>query len=124
MEKLSDCCQKPLFNDTNYCTHCRQACNPVEFKTFKDLEFKSHHIVASIMGSVFEPVMAEYKDAKQARIIFDNGLKLSVLFGSTFYSNGINTYEAWCSHLDDEPLGYLSEDEVTGYMIKLQKEVL
>lgn len=80
-------------------------------KTFEDLVFKPHPI--------------GIKEARQAVIKFDNSVELSVIIGSYekvgFYSNGINTYEAYCMNCEeDEPMGYLTTDEVTAYMIELQ----
>ncbi len=92
-------------------------------KTFKDLEFTEHRVVESAKEAIKRGIdMNEYLNAKQSFIEFDNGKKLSVIFGSVFYSNGIDTYE--CMELgrdDNQPLGYLSEDEVTKYMLELQK---
>ena len=99
-------------------------------KTFEDLEFKDHQVEISakeieakapetykkIKGS-----LDEQKQAKQAVITFDNGVRLSVIIGSIFYSNGVDTYEAYQLGLDgNEPRGYLTKDEVTEYMKELQ----
>jgi len=79
-------------------------------KTFKDLEFKSHAMCETSKC-----------DFKQAKMKFDNGKEVSVLLGKVFYSNGIDTYEAWDLSEKEGPLGYLTENEVTEYMLKLQK---
>ena len=50
-------------------------------KTFKDLKFEKHY---------YSPFC---KEAKQAKMNFENGFGVSVLFGNCFYSNGRNTYE-------------------------------
>jgi len=90
-------------------------------KTFKDLEFKDHPMVKGAKEAIKKGVdMTEEAKAKQAKIKFENGVVLSVIFGSIFYSNGVDTYE--CMTLgSDEPIGYLTEDEVTKYMVELQK---
>ena len=81
-------------------------------KTFKDLEFKPH----SISGI-------------QARINFDNKYGVSVVCGSMFYSNGIDTYElgilyegslTYNTYITDDVLGGLSSNEVTDIMVKVQ----
>ncbi len=91
-------------------------------KTFKDLEFKEHNLVQDAKEAIKKGIdMNEYLDCKSAKIEFDNGKILSVIFGSPFYSNGIDTYE--CMELgrdDNQPIGYLAEDEVTEYMRELQ----
>lgn len=94
-------------------------------KTFKDLEFKPHELSR----------FAE-KGAKHARIFFPNGYGVSVLFGGDFYSNGVDTYELAvlrkCENgkgylvdcntpITEDVLSYITEDEVTEAMIKVQK---
>lgn len=92
-------------------------------KTFEDLEFKEHGIVSSARESIKMGVdMTQYLSAKQAVIELDNGVKLSVLFGTVFYSNGVDTYEAMVlDEGDNEPRGYLTESQVTEYMKVLQR---
>jgi hypothetical protein len=81
-------------------------------KTFKDLEFKPH----SISGI-------------QATMNFDNKYGVSVVCGSMFYSNGIDTYElgvlyegslTYNTYITDDVLGGLSSNEVTNIMVKVQ----
>lgn len=88
-------------------------------KTFKDLEFKKHSISTIEM----------YKNAKQAKIDFDNGYGVSVIFGSCFYSNGIDTYEVavlfngnitYDTEITNDVLGHLSENKVSEVMEKVQ----
>lgn len=74
--------------------------------TFDDLVFKNH------------PAGIGY----QARLSFPNGLYISVVLGSMFCSNGINTYEAWCDAVDDNPRGYLTAEQVTDYMKEIQEK--
>ena len=90
-------------------------------KTFQDLEFKEHNVVKSAKIAMERGVdMSDYIDAKHAKITFENGKILSVLCGKCFYSNGIDTYEAMELSSDNDPKGYLTEQEVTEYMIFLQ----
>jgi hypothetical protein len=87
-------------------------------KTFQDLEFKDHSL-SSI-----------YPEAKQARIDFDNGYGVSVIFGSCFYSNGVDTYEVgvlkdgsltYDTHITNDVIGGLTADEVTEIMKQVQE---
>lgn len=82
-------------------------------KTFEDLEFKPH----SVAGTY-------------ARMYFDNEYGVSVICGSMFYSNGINTYElavlykdsiTYNTDITNDVIGHLSADKVTDIMIKVQK---
>lgn len=82
-------------------------------KKFEDLEFKPHKILS---GS-------------HAVMDFPNGYGVSVLFGDSFYSNGIDTYELGVlkdGHLDystsitNDVLYNITKDEVTEVMIKVQ----
>ena len=83
-------------------------------KTFKDLKFETHFLSTA---------------AKQAIENFENGYGVSVLFGNCFYSNGIDTYEVavlfgesitYDTEITDDVMRYLSEDEVSEIMAKVQ----
>jgi len=91
-------------------------------KTFKDLKFKPYSSSKSVLGS--------YEGAKQAIETFENGYGVSVVFGSCFYSNGIDNYEvavlfngsiAYDTGMTDDVMGYLTEDEVSEMMLKVEK---
>lgn len=93
-------------------------------KTFKDLIFEKHSVALSA-GKTLDKYpelgfMKEMLDAKQAVIEFDNGRKLSVIFGQTFYSDGVSTYEAMEIDADNKPKGYLTSEEVSDYMKEIQ----
>ncbi len=84
-------------------------------KEFKDLEFNTH---------------AAGFNAKRAIMSFDNGFGVSVVLGSMFYSNGIDTYEVavlddgsltYGTYITDDVIGYISQDEVTEVMRKVQE---
>lgn len=86
-------------------------------KTFKDLEFKEHQLAKF------------YKGAKQAIMEFENGFGVSVIFGSCFYSNGIDTYEVavlkngslcYDTIITSDVLGGLTESEVSEVIQKVQ----
>jgi len=90
-------------------------------KTFKDLKFENH--------SVATAEIERFNGAKQAIENFENGYGVSVLFGSCFYSNGIDTYEVailfgesitYNTEITDDVMGYLSKDEVSEIMAKVQ----
>jgi hypothetical protein len=88
-------------------------------KTFKDLEFNAHSLSA----------VERFEGAKQATYTFENNYGVSVLFGNCFYSNGIDTYElavlfdgnlCYTTDITSDVLAYITEDEVTSAMIKIQ----
>ena len=88
-------------------------------KTFKDLNFKKHQL---------SELSGRYKNHKTAFEVFENGYAVSVLFGESFYSNGIDTYElaillngelCYTSGITDGVLGELSEEEVSDIMIRV-----
>lgn len=90
-------------------------------KIFKDLEFKDY--------LVHESIDKKFKGHKQAIQGFENGFGVSVLFGKSFYSDGVETYElavlfgsniTYNSELSDGVYGYLTKDEVTDFMLKIQ----
>ncbi len=71
---------------------------------------------------------------KQAKIFFDNNYGASVVFGSFYYSNGIDTYElavltgnrkvsgiTYDTEITDDVLGYLSETQVTKALKQIQQ---
>lgn len=90
-------------------------------KTFKDLQFKECGIAKSAKIAMERGVdMSDYIDAKQAKIMLGIGIEVSILFGKCFYSNGIDTYEMMELHGNNEPRGYLTEQQVTEYMMELQ----
>ena len=89
-------------------------------KTFNDLEFEPHP--SAWIG------IDEYRDAKQAKITFENGYGVSVLFGSRFYSNGKDTYEVtvlydgsitYNTDITDGVMSNLFENEVSDVMAKV-----
>lgn len=67
-------------------------------------------------------------DYEKSIYIF-NMWRVSVLLGRCFYSNGVNTYElgilydedlTYNTDIADDVLGYITEEEVTEIMIKVQ----
>ena len=89
-------------------------------KTFKDLIFEDHELIEHLSDEMLGGPMKHLKNSKHAKMEFDNGKTISVLSGKAFYSNGIDTYEARCIELGPEPKGYLTEQEVTDFMIEIQ----
>lgn len=117
-DKVQDAINKLLDLRHKYILLCD---NRRIMKTFKDLIFKEHVLAKD--SSLF-------KGCKQATLNFDNGYGVSVLFGKRVYSNGIDTYELavtedMCTCYDtpitDDVLGYLTKNEVTEAMIKIQE---
>lgn len=91
-------------------------------KTFEDLVFEPHPIT--------ESWIEKYKDCKHAVMNFDNHYGVSVIFGTAFYSNGIDTYElavlldgelCYPSEIGNDVLAYITKEEVTEAMIKVQQ---
>ena len=90
-------------------------------KTFKDLVFEPHSIAKNGLEG--------YKEAKHAIMDFDNDYGISVIFGSCFYSNGINTYEvavrykqgiSYSTNITNDVMGHLTARQVTNVMKKIQ----
>lgn len=46
---------------------------------------------------------------------FDN-IEISVVRGNYFYSNGVDTYEAWKINSKEDPEGYLTSEQVNKYI--------
>lgn len=85
-------------------------------KTFKDL--------------VFNPHPNPFACGTQAKLDFDNGYSISVIFGHYFYSNGIDTYEigilkngilCYDTPITDDVIGYVDAEEVTNIMKQIQE---
>jgi len=81
---------------------------------FEDLVFKPHPI----------------GNGKIATLNFPNDFGVSVVFGSLFYSNGVDNYELAVLHngeltydteITDDVLGYLSPKEISDVMGEIQK---
>jgi len=95
-------------------------------KTFNDLVFEPHKATLNeqakkdLIASGMNPDSDIFNEMLQCKIEFNNGIRLSVIFGKMFYSNGVDTYEAM-EIGSNEPKGYLSKDEVTEYMKELQE---
>jgi hypothetical protein len=85
-------------------------------KTFKDLEFQPHF---------------NDENGIMSRMSFDNGFGVSVIKTSFSYGGKKGLYElavldssgsiTYDTTITEDVLGYLSEDEVTENMIKIQK---
>lgn len=87
-------------------------------KDFKDLQFSSH-----FAGT-----------GQQSQLFFKNGYGVSVVFGSLFYSNGVDTYEiavtkgnkkewnlCYTTHVTDDVIGYQTKEEISEIMKKVQE---
>lgn len=98
--------------------------------TFRDLIFSEDSISKSARDTLtknkdIQDMLKDYltslSNHKSARIEFDNGYFISVKFGKMYYSNGIDTYEVY-SNLDNNVLEYLTSEQITEYMIKIQNQ--
>ena len=95
-----------------------------KLKTFDDLVFED-------WNKLNDQFLAErFKGHKQAFINFFNGYGASVIFGSTFRSNGIDTYEIAILHdgnlcydsgITNDVIGNQSKTEITEILEKIQK---
>ena len=89
-------------------------------KIFEDLVFEKHpfHILADQMGESY-PNYNSNKTCYQSQMTFGNGLQISVIIGTPFYSNGIDTYEVclWSESGYEEVFGNLSDME-TSYLME------
>jgi hypothetical protein len=89
-------------------------------KTFRDLKFKPHYVSSRV----------DYPEATHAIIQFENGYGISVVFGTCFYSNGIDTYEAaiiknnklcYDTEITNDVLKYQTKKEITQIMKRVQE---
>ncbi len=103
--------------------------NRINLKSFKDLVFIPHPIAREAQGLPL-CVAKEYAKAKQAKMDFENGYGISVLFGSMFYSNGIDSYEVgvlkggtlcYDTPITNDVIGYIPAAEVSDIMRKIQE---
>jgi hypothetical protein len=71
---------------------------------------------------VFEPWDLERPENGLLRASgsFENGKAYSIIFGTLFYSNGIDTYEIMTSDCD-EPRGYQTKEEIEEILKNLQE---
>ena len=85
---------------------------------FEDLVFEKHpfHILAEEMGESY-PNYDDNRTCYQAKFRFDNGLNFSVVIGTPFLSNGVDTYEAclWSEEYQ-ETFGHLTDMQVNSLM--------
>jgi hypothetical protein len=87
-----------------------------DYKTFKDLEFVPTE---------------QFLDGIKSAFHFDNGYGVSVVRHKFSYGNGLNLFELavidksgdiiYSTPITDDVLGYLSEDDVSDTMIKIQR---
>ena len=80
-------------------------------KTFKDLIFKPHQAVPKGVAAVMYFPLGDNGE---------NGWFSVVGGGSGLYGDGVSTFEVLADGMDD-PLTYLSKEQVTHLMLKRQK---
>ena len=88
-----------------------------EFLVKEILPLESH--LSDNITDVIGRTLLRMQNLYSARIAFNNGYFISVKLGNQFWSNGVDTYEVY-SNLDGNATGYLTSEEVTEYMIKIQ----
>lgn len=87
---------------------------------FSDLEFKPHPVLRGMSGDALE-ILSSFKGSAQAIWVVGD-VRISIVFGEMFYSNGVNTYEVMITEglddnpVSDEPLGYLTKGEVEDFI--------
>ena len=105
-----------------------------QYKTFDDLVFEDWARRQGYNQATMPPLFrAMFAEQKQAILEFENGYAISVLFGSTFYSDGISTYEVGifgpngelCCIPEimgeyDSVIGYQTKEQVTAIMKQVQ----
>ena len=108
-----------------------------EYLTFDDLNFEVHPLKISMLEAEtklpdfpFEKGHTDWHTTQEiAQLNFDNGYGISVLFGTAFYSNGIDNYEVavlkdgvlnYETSITHDVLGYQTKEQVTEVMKKLQ----
>lgn len=79
---------------------------------------------------VFEPHPIGLKNHTQAKMTFDNGYGVSVICGTLFYSNGVDTYEVaplkgdlieFNHQVMGDVSGYRTKQEVSDIMARIQR---
>lgn len=98
-------------------------------KIINDLVFNPHPM-AEEADKLPLYLREKYALSKQAKMNFENGYGVSVLLGSMFYSNGIDTYEVgilkngslcYDTPITNDVIGYITADEVNEIMRKIQE---
>lgn len=98
---------------------------------FEDIEFKPRFPKADCeaVKEVSPDTYAWMSTSQQAHIAFSNGYGASILLGSMFYSNGIDTYELAVVHdggitydtpITSDVLGYLTQSELMDYLQQIE----
>ena len=84
---------------------------PKGILTFDDLVFKTHPTIGF--------------PAVQASADLKNGGWISAVGGPSYlHGDGKNTFEVMSSETDGDVLAYLTPEEVTGHMLRIQMRVL
>lgn len=100
-----------------------------KIKNFSDLVFEPHEIAKEAHKLPFL-IREKYLNAKHAVMWFENGYGISVVKGSMFYSNGIDTYEVavikkggvcYDTPIANDVIGYIEADEVSNIMKRIQE---
>jgi len=89
----------------------------VEYKQFAEkLESPADHGFFNYEYQSTSDLNAPYneklKGQFQIRWQFDNGLRVSLIYKYCSYGFEDGLGEIWCSRIEDDPIGYLTEEEV------------
>ena len=91
---------------------------------FEDLKFEPHQMAIPFIENEKNGIQNDLQnmakkegwlDCMQSNYKRDDGVSFSIIFGKSFYSNGIDTYEVLKS-TEDEPVGPLTKQEVEDYI--------
>ena len=88
-----------------------EASNILGIKTFKDLEFKAHHVVPNAVAAVMYFPLGDNGEGGWFSVVGG---------GSGLYGDGVSTFEVFADGMSD-PLSYLPKKNVTEEMLKRQK---
>jgi|ETNvirenome_6_85_1030632.scaffolds.fasta_scaffold06547_3 hypothetical protein len=88
-----------------------EASNILGVKTFKDLKFKPHNVVPNAFAAVVYFPLEDNGEGGWFSVVGG---------GSGLYGDGVSSFEVFAEGMDD-PLTYLSKEQVTKSMLDRQK---
>lgn len=88
-----------------------EASNVLGVKTFKDLRFKSHHIVPNAVSAVLYLPLIDKGEGGWFSVVGG---------GKGLYGDGKSTFEVWAEDMGN-PITYLDKKQITKTMLARQK---
>lgn len=99
---------------------------------FENIIWKTHPAAANIesLKRVAKDLYDDFVGSTMAKIQFDNGYGVSIVFGKMFYSNGVDTYECAVTHygelcydtwITNDVMGYLSKEELMQTIYEVER---